>query len=451
MKKIDLVNVIDRSRIHSFHVWLIFWLFIVIMFDGYDVVIYGASVPSFIKEWGISDVTAGVIGSYTVIGTAIGAVLFGTLADKIGRKNITLLTTFLFSFFTLLSSFASGPVIFTIFRVIAGIGLGGIMPNVIALATEFSPKRVRSAFVSFVFCGYSAGAILAALTSRSLLPTVGWESVYLVGGVPLLFIPILIRTIPESISFLLEKGRVKEAKEVLSKIEPGFSKEDSVEFVKPETKVQGSPIVKLFEEKRAFSTVMFWISCFSAFVLIYSMNTWLPRLMMKAGYDLSSSLAFTAVMQIGAIVGTIIFGPLVDKLGFKKVLVPLFFCGAIALSLIGFTDSTLIAFALISVIGAASVGVQNMSNAFVSQYYPTRMRSTALGSTMAFGRIGGIVAPTFVGILLSMNFSPQYNFAAIASAAVLGGFAVLFVQEQHANYIEKGQTETKDEGLTVPK
>ncbi|PLS18629.1 aromatic acid/H+ symport family MFS transporter [Bacillus sp. M6-12] len=450
MKSINPLNVVDGSRIHSFHIWLIFWLFLVIMFDGYDVVIYGATVPSLIKDWGISDVTAGAIGSYTVMGTAVGAVLFGMLADKMGRKKIILFTIFLFSFFTMLSGFANGPALFITCRVIAGIGLGGVMPNVIALTTEFAPKHIRSALVSFVFCGYSVGAILAALTSRSLLPTVGWEPIYWLAGIPLLFIPFIIKSVPESVGFLIQKGKVDEAKQVLARIDSSISMEKPLEFVNPTQKAPGSPVVKLFEQKRAFSTIMFWISCFSAFVLIYSMNTWLPRLMMQAGYDLSSSLTFTAVMQIGAIAGTIIFGRLVDKLGFKKVLVPLFFCGAIALSLIGFTDSTFIAFALISVIGAASVGVQNMSNAFVSQYYPTDMRSTALGSTMAFGRLGGIVAPTFVGILLTMSLQPQYNFAAIASAALLGGLAMMFVQEKHANYnVNMSEQKSAEDDLTA--
>ncbi len=153
-------------------------------------------------------------------------------------------------------------------------------------------------------------------------------------------------------------------------------------------------------------------------------------------------------MQIGAIIGTVVFGPLVNKWGFKRVLVPLFFCGAVALSLIGFMSSTIVAFALIAIIGAASVGVQNIANAFVSQYYPEVMRSTALGSTMAFGRIGGIVAPTFVGVLLSFNLPPQYNFAAIASAAVLGGLAVLLVQEKYAIYRNE-QAKTGNGQVTV--
>ncbi|NNV06233.1 aromatic acid/H+ symport family MFS transporter [Geobacillus sp. C56-T2] len=449
MKQIHPFNVIDNSSIRPFHIWLMIWLFLVIMLDGYDVVIYGASVPLLIREWGISDVTAGAIGSYTVIGTAIGAVLFGMLADRMGRKKIILLTTFLFGFFTFLAGFAPNPTLFTISRIIAGIGLGGVMPNVIALATEIFPKRVRTAIVASIFCGYSVGAIAAALTSRALLPTVGWEPIYWIGGIPVLLLPFLMKGVPESVGFLLEKGREEEARKVLALIDPHIRHDGAIELVKPERKTQASlPIVKLFTEKRAFSTVMFWLSCFSAFVLIYSMNTWLPRLMMEVGYDLSSSLVFTAVMQIGAIIGTVVFGPLVNKWGFKKVLVPLFFCGAVALSLIGFANSMMIAFVLIAIIGAASVGVQNIANAFVSQYYPEAMRSTALGSTMAFGRIGGIVAPTFVGFLLSLNLSPQYNFAAIASAAVLGGIAVLCVQEKYAVYRAE-RVELANEQITV--
>jgi AAHS family benzoate transporter-like MFS transporter len=446
MQKINPMKVIDNSRMHRFHIWLIGWLFLVILFDGYDVVIYGASVPLLIQEWGISDVTAGAIGSYTVLGTAVGAVIFGILSDKMGRKNVILFTTFIFSFFTMLSGFANGPTLFIICRIIAGIGLGGVMPNVIALTTEFAPKRIRTALVSFVFCGYSVGALAAALTSRSLLPVAGWEPVYWLAGIPILFIPFLIKDVPESVSFLLRKGKIEEAKKILLKIDPTLKGE--IEVVRTASKEKGSPVTRLFQEKRGFSTAMFWISCFSAFVLIYSMNTWLPRLMMEAGYDLSSSLLFTAVMQIGALAGTLVFSPLVDKLGFKKVLVPLFFCGAIALSLIGFTSSMLIAFVLISVIGAASVGVQNISNAFVSQYYSADMRSTALGSTMAFGRLGGIAAPTFIGILLTISLQPQYNFAAIASAAVLGGFAMLFVQEKHGQHkmaTEQGEQQAKNE------
>ena len=377
---------------------------------------------------------AGAIGSYTVMGTVVGAVVFGMLADKVGRKKVIVFSTVVFSLFTVLSGFANGPGLFIVFRIIAGLGLGGVMPNVIASMTEYAPRRVRTAMVSIVFTGYSLGAMAAALTSRSLLPEVGWKPLFWLAGIPLLFLPFIIKRIPESVGFLMEKGKVEEAKKILAKIDPSFVLPAGTELQRPPERIPGSSIVKLFEDKRALSTLMFWISCFSAFVLIYSMNTWLPRLLMQSGFDLDSSLLFTAVMQIGAIVGTIVFGRLVDKLGFKKVLVPLFFAGAIALGLLGFTRSTVIVFALIAIIGAASFGVQNMANAFVSQYYSADIRSTAIGSTMAFGRIGGIVAPTLIGFLLTMNLQPQFNFGAIGIAALIGGIAMLFVQEKHAHY-----------------
>lgn len=433
---------IDRSRFSSFHISLVFWCFLIILVDGYDAVIYGSVVPSLIGEWSMTPVTAGTIGSYTAAGTALGAVIFGFLADKIGRKKVILFCTALFSLFTALSGFAEGPAAFTVLRIIAGLGLGGVMPNVISLTTEYAPKRIRSAMVSFVFCGYSIGAIIAALLSRSMLPAMGWKPIFWVAALPLLLLPFIAKAIPESVGFLLDKGKDKEINKIFSKFDPEYNMNGNIKFERTQAKEIGSPIVKLFEKKRAFSTVMFWISCFSCFVLIYTMSTWLPKLMIQAGYDLSSSLTFAAMMNVGAIIGTVIFGRLTDKWGFKKIMIPLYICGALALSAIGLTKNPLVAYILVGVIGAASVGVQNIGNAFVSQYYPPSMRSTGIGATMAFGRIGGILAPTFVGVLLMMNLPANMNFMVIAIAAIIGAIAILFVQERYSYY--KTESENVD-------
>ena len=159
--------------------------------------------------------------------------------------------------------------------------------------------------------------------------------------------------------------------------------------------------------------------------------------MMQAGYNLSSSLLFIAVLQLGSIVGTLAFSSLIQKLGFKNVLIPLYLMGAVALTLIGFSTNLYVAYGLIFLIGAATLGLQNMSNAFVAAYYPAEVRSAALGSTMAFGRIGSIVAPTYVAVLLTMNLQPQYNFMAIGIAAIFGMIAMFFIKDQHADYAEE--------------
>ncbi len=418
--------------------------------DGYDVVIFGSVVPALMEEWSISTVTVGAIGSYSAAGTAIGAVVFGLLADKIGRKKVIIICTIMFSLFTALSPFAGGPVLFTIMRVIAGLGLGGVMPNVIALSTEYAPKKIRGAIVSFIFCGYSLGAIAAAMLSKSLLPEVGWKPIFWIAAIPLVFIPILMKQLPESANFLLLKGKDEEVRKILSRISPEEKLAPNTVFIRPTVSKGGSPIVQLFKNKLALSTVMFWISCFSCFVLIYAMNTWLPKLMIEAGYSLSNSLLFVVALNVGAIVGTIIFGRLTDHWGFKKVMVPLYFIGAVALSAIGLTNNTAIAYILIGIIGAASVGVQNISNAFVSQYYQPEVRSTGVGATMAFGRVGGIVAPTFVGVLLTMNLSAQMNFTFIGAAALLGGIAILFVQEKHAAYRKDEAIDAESSSANMP-
>ncbi|MFC7687349.1 MFS transporter [Ureibacillus sp. GCM10028918] len=438
MNTVNPIEIVNQSKLKGFHYILVICLFFIMMFDGYDVVIYGATIPFLKEDWGISDIVAGGISSYTTIGTAIGAVLFGLYADRFGKKRIIILTTFLFSFFTLLSGFAPSPIFFIICRVIAGLGFGGVMPNIAALISEYAPAKHRAAIISLIFCGYSVGAMSASFSGQILLENFGWQPVYWLGGIPLLLLPLFVRIIPESISSLVRQKDTKNLVAVLRKIEPNLSEDVQFKYVEQE-QVQKSSVRDLFKNKLGLSTMMFWLSCFCTFILMYSLNTWLPTLMMNAGYDLKSSLLFVAVLQIGAIIGTMIFGNLIQFLGFKRVLIPLYLVGATSLVLIGFSENIYIAYGLIALIGAASVGLQNMSNAYVAQYYSVEVRAAALGSTMAFGRIGSIVAPTYMGILLTFNLQPQFYFFAIGIAAIFGAIAMSLIRENRADYADAKQ------------
>src|SRR3954452_7227470 len=165
MKTMNANEIYDKGTFNRYHFNLLFLLFVVIMFDGYDTAIYGAVVPILMEQWSLTPVTAGAIGSYTVIGTVVGAFLFGLMADKVGSKKVTVISVLIFSVFTVLAGFANGPEMFTVCRVMAGLGLGGVMPNVVALTTEFAPKKIRSAMVAIVFCGYSVGSMSVGLLS----------------------------------------------------------------------------------------------------------------------------------------------------------------------------------------------------------------------------------------------------------------------------------------------
>jgi MFS transporter, AAHS family, benzoate transport protein len=446
MKTINSTEVIANSKFNRFHLGLLLWSFVIILFDGYDLVVYGTVVPSLIEEWNLSSVEAGAIGTYGLFGMMFGAIFFGTLADRIGRKNVIAITLVLFSLFTFLCGFAETPTTFSTFRFLAGLGLGGIMPNVIALLTDYAPKTMRSMIVSIVLCGYSVGGILAPLIGIFIMPTFGWESIFWFAGLPLLLLPIMYKQLPETASYLIRTGKKEKLIATLAKVSPEshFSQHDDVIDIKiQESKV---PIIGLFKENRAFSTVMFWIAFFSCLLMVYGLNTWLPKLMMEAGYGLNSSLGFLIALQGGAIIGTLIIGRLCDKYGSKKMLVPMYASGAVALTLLGFGGNTFVIYLLVAIAGAATIGAQNIVQAYVSQYYPPTIRSTALGMASGVGRTGGMLGPLLGGFLLSVTLPIHLNFIAFAIPGLIAAVALSMVPLKNAY---KNENDTKEETIKV--
>lgn len=435
MKTLNANEIYDKGTFSRYHFNLLFLLFVVIVFDGYDTAVYGAVVPILMEQWSLTTVAAGAIGSYTVIGTVVGALLFGLMADKVGPKKVTVISVIIFSSFTVLAGFANGPEMFTVCRVIAGLGLGGVMPNVVALTTEFAPKKIKSAMIAAVFCGYSIGSMSVALLSKFIIGTMGWQPLYWLAGVMLVLTPVLIKAVPESLQILVKQGKHAQIREILRKAVPSEHISDTAVFERMAgQKQKKSSISALFSNKRGFSTVMFWVASFCCFILIYAMNTWLTKLMIEAGYNLDSSLLFLAILNVGAIIACIAGGSLMEKYGFKKVLIPIYLSGAIALVFVSTTKSILLAYFLVAIIGAASIGIHVLIFPLVSQYYPPEMRSTGLGIMMAFGRVGGIVSPVLVGMLMSYNLSVQVNFMVIAIAGVVGTIAIALVQEKNGYY-----------------
>ncbi|MEC1522552.1 aromatic acid/H+ symport family MFS transporter [Neobacillus niacini] len=428
MSKINISDVVNEGKFNRFHIGLLICCCLIIVFDMFDLVIYGSVIPILMKEWSISPVQAGAIGSYGFFGMMLGAIFFGVLADKFGRKNILILCVVLFSIFTFLCAFAPGPTPFSIFRFIAGVGIGGVLPNVIALLTDYAPKHMHNTMVSIVMCAFSVGGILAGLIGIYFIPLMGWKSVYWVAAIPLLLIPFMIKYFHDSPAILLMKGRINELRFVLSKVNDRITLPPDAEFVLSTDKEDpSSPVLALFKNKRALGTVMIWIAFFMCLLMINGVSTWLPNLMFSAGYPLGSSLSFMIVLNIGAIIGTLILGGLADKFGVKKVLVPMFIMSAVSLTLLGFKNNMAILYLLVFITGACTMGAQNISYSFVSQYYPPLMRSTAIGFASGIGRIGGIIGPTFGGVLVSLNLSAQMNFLSFAIPGIIAALAFSFV------------------------
>ena len=433
MRQIDLHKLADHARFNSFHRLVLLWCALIIVFDGYDLAVVGIALPSIMKSMGVDATNAGFMVSSALFGMMFGAIFLGTVADRIGRRWAIAICIGLFSVFTAAAGLATDPVTFGITRFFAGLGIGGVMPNVVAHMTEYSPKKMRATLVTLMFSGYAVGGIVAALLGKGLIETYGWQSVFLAAGLPVLLIPVILKSLPESMPFLLAKRRDEELRQIASKLEPSYKPSPTDRFVVPlEDKADDAPIMHLFREGRGFSTVMFWISFFMCLFMIFALSSWLTKLMASAGHSLGSALTFVLVMNVGAMIGAIGGGWLADRFHIKYVLAAMYALAAVSITLLGFKMPAPALFFVVALAGASTIGTQIVANAYTGQFYPMAVRSTGLGWSLGIGRSGAILAPILIGILVGMNLPLQQNFIAIAIPAVIGMLAVLLIKHDRS-------------------
>ncbi|MGM0903649.1 MAG: MFS transporter [Bacillota bacterium] len=440
MRVVQTSQVIADSKFNRFHLVVFLWCFYAIAFDGYDIALYGIGLPMMMEDFHLTVVEAGAIGSYTLIGMMLGSFLLGSLADVIGRKRILAICMGIFSVFSLLAGLAPNALTFTIMRFIAALGMGGLMPAVIAVMTEYSPKKNRALIVAAMYTGYSIGAILASLTGMYLMENLGWRFLYWIGIIPLFTLPFFLKYFPESLSFHILRNQGEKIAGMLNKINPkgNYQATDDFEYASVKESTKGFPAKKLFSDNRAVSTLAFWAVVFSCLLMIYGLNTWLPKIMQASGYGISSSLSFSLVLGVGQIGGSLLGGYLVERLGHRKVLMYMFLIGAFCFVSLSVTTNALLLYVLIAIGGACTGGTQNLVNPYISEFYPREIRTTGLSVTVGIGRIGAIMAPLIIGLLLATNLAPQQAFMAFAIPSMIGGLALLLVQEKFGSFDRVG-------------
>lgn len=425
--KVNINELIDKASFTSFHWKVLIWCLLIIIFDGYDLVIYGVALPLLMQQWSLTAVEAGLLASAALFGMMFGAMIFGTLSDKLGRKKTILICVTLFSGFTFIGAFAKGPTEFAILRFIAGLGIGGVMPNVVALMTEYAPKKIRSTLVAIMFSGYAIGGMTSALLGAWLVKDMGWQIMFLLAGIPLLLLPLIWKFLPESLTFLVKSNQSEQAKSIVSKIAPQTQVNANTKLVLNESTTTEVPVRALFQQGRTFSTFMFWIAFFMCLLMVYALGSWLPKLMLQAGYSLGASMLFLFALNIGGMVGAIGGGALADRFHLKPVITIMFIVGSAALILLGINSPQFILYSLIAIAGAATIGSQILLYTFVAQFYPTALRSTGMGWASGIGRIGAIIGPVLTGALLTFELPHQMNFLAIAIPGVIAALAIFMV------------------------
>lgn len=402
-----------------------------IISDGYDLIVYGATLPAILeyKEWGLSPEQAGAIGSYVLMGMLIGALVVGTVTDVVGRRRIMLFCMTWFSLAMIGAALAPSPEVFGAFRFVGGLGLGGVVPTAIALTIEFAPPSRRTLANAVMFSGYSVGGILAALASVALLAPLGFRALFLIGGiVPLvILVPLAWRLLPESVGFLVAKGRDDEARATADRFGIDLAQYTAADTATRESVRGRAGLSVLFSPSYLGATVLFWGATFIGLLLVYGFNTWLPQIMKEAGYPLASAILFLLALNLGAIVGTPLAGAAADRFGSKPVTGACFLVagGCILLLSTGLPVGAL--YLLVAVAGLGTIGTTILVNAYTAKVYPSSARATGLGWALGVGRLGAILGPMIGGVILGSALGFVWNFYVFALLAVVGGVLVLLV------------------------
>jgi AAHS family 4-hydroxybenzoate transporter-like MFS transporter len=308
------------------------------------------------------------------------------------------------------------------FRLLTGIGIGSVMGSAVTLASEYCPSKRRASLLMAISCGFTAGAILGGLAAGLLIPRVGWPSVFIVGGLlPLGIALALIRELPESLQFLLGKdGSRVRIHRWLSRLEPNWQIGAETSFVIPKVSRDRTSVTELFRAGRGGLTLLLWVASFANLLNLFFLANWLPLLANRMGLSDASGVAVGVSLQFGGILGALLLGPLIDRLGFYRVLAPIFALGSIMIAVVGRPDLPVVTLLLcVMLVGICVLGGQPAINALAASLYPTRLRATGVGWCLGVGRAGSIVGPLCAAQLVAHRWSHEQLFLLAAAPAVL--------------------------------
>lgn len=406
----DVSRFIDERKMTRFNAVLVIWSFLIVLFDGYDISAISFAAPELIKAWGVTNRAAlGPVFSASLFGILIGSPLFGYLGDRYGRKLAVIGSCLVFGALTLAASWATSLHDLLYLRFLAGIGIGGLLPNLIALNAEYAPRRFRATMIIVMFTGITFGGSVPGAISVWLVPHYGWQAIFVVGGVlPIVMAVAAALWLPESLKHLVVKEN-EHARALLSTLNPGVPIDADTRLVVADEKVhKGFNPKYLFEGGLAFITPLLWV-CFACNLMgFYFLISWLPTLLTGAKLPPSEAAIATALVQIGGTAGGLALARPIDAKGFLPVAV-LFACAVFAVGALGYVGLSSYGALMVTVFlaGFCVLGLQFGLNASSAMIYPTSVRSNGSGWAFGIGRVGSVLGPIVGGILIGMKVPLQ--------------------------------------------
>jgi len=433
-KGLDVQTFLDNNPFSGFQ-WRIFALcFTIVLLDGFDTAAIGYIAPSLIKEWGVTKPALAPVLSAALFGLAAGALLAGPLADRLGRKRVLTGSVLLFAVACLASGFAADLQSLTLWRFVTGLGLGAAMPNAVTLMSEYCPTKRRATLTNAMFCGFPLGAAFGGFLAAWMIPTFGWRSVLILGGVaPLVLTVLLLWLLPESIRYMVAKGQAMDKiRKVLGHI--SATAVNATSFVLSESKpvAEGkSGLAVVFSRSYAVGSVMLWLAYFMGLVIFYALINWMPVLFKEAGLEPKDATLIAALFPLGG-VGAVLFGWLMDRFNANRIIAIGYGLTAVAIYAIGQVVGNVgLLVVVVFVAGAVMNTSQSSLPALAAGFYPTAGRASGVAWMLGIGRFGGIAGSFLVAELTARQMGFGEIFAIVAIPAVVAAIALLVKQAAH--------------------
>lgn len=419
---------VDGQRIRSFNIMLLVWSFLTMFADGFDLNSLGFAAPDLTRLWGIARSEMGPVLSANLVGIFIGAPLLGWAGDKYGRRPVIIGGTLLYGVMTLFMAWSTTMEQMMVLRFIAGIGIGGIMPNTISLNSELTPKKFRSTLIVLMFMGITTGSTGVGLVAAYFMQDYGWQIIFHSGGIlPIAIAVGLYFALPESLKFLATKPeRHAELIATARKMRPDLTIADDARFENPPI-VIGSEgrISELFKGSLALITPLLWVCFCIALMANFFLNNTLPLIYDQYGIDAQEAALTATMYHAGGIFGGLLISVLLDRTGFLIVAV-LFAIALPSVALLGLENMHFIGMASVAgLAGIAILGAQFGNNAAAGLIYPTSIRAKGVGMALSIGRFGSIIGPTVGAQLLGMNLTMQNLFLLACTPILIGLVAAL--------------------------
>jgi MFS transporter, putative metabolite:H+ symporter len=422
----------DNARLGKFHLTLMLLTGFCWLLGAYGVTIIGFMLSSMRTEWQVSASALGLMAGAGMIGMLIGSIVSGSLSDHFGRRNTLAWGLLYLGIIFLVSAQAWNYNSLLVLRLLTGMGLGSILPVSSTLVTEFSPSKYRGAMVVLLNACFGLGGTMAALAGYGIILKYGWRPAMLIGGLALIISPLVRLMLPESMRFLLGKGKVAEAQKEFSRVHllPGVSPASTI------TAIQ-SPLVStdkqsrgIWSERYARITFPLWFLWIAMNFLYQGAFIWLPTLLASTQNSDSHSFLLTMLISFGQLPGTLIVAYLADRMSRKRLMIAslALLCGVTFLFGVSQKDVwVLITGFLLMVFNGMAWG---MAYPFSSELYPTRMRGSATGWATGIGRLGGVVAPIIVGWVIQAGGSLFTVFALLALAPFLSTLVLFTIKSE---------------------